>query len=73
MSQGPDYTRAQLPSFPSGLTLASALGNTYKYTNLGYETLCVALSDSTGADGYSVLLNARLTGPLGMSRIKVFG
>lgn len=61
------YTRTQLADYLSTLTLSSAPGSAYRYSNLGYGVLAVALVDSAAAVSYAALLNARLTGPLGMN------
>jgi CubicO group peptidase (beta-lactamase class C family) len=66
-SPGKDYSRTQLAEYLATLTLPAPPGGSYQYSNLGFGLLGLALSDTTGAGGYSSLVQTRLTGPLGMS------
>lgn len=62
-----NYSRTQLSNYLAGLTLQAPPGSTYRYSNLGFGLLGLALADVSGAGSYSALLQFRLTGPLGMT------
>ncbi len=60
-----DYTVKQLYDFLSGYQLTRDIGSKFEYSNLGGGLLGQALAHRAGMD-YESLVQARITGPLGM-------
>jgi serine-type D-Ala-D-Ala carboxypeptidase/endopeptidase len=59
-------TREQRWSFLAGYKLPWAPGTVFAYSNVGFDLLADALAVAAGKD-YPMLLNDRITGPLGMA------
>ncbi len=60
-----DYDDAKLYAFLGGAPLSSDIGTTYSYSNLGVGLLGQLLARRAGMS-YAALVQARITGPLGL-------
>jgi len=65
-----DYTVAQLYAFLSGYELTRDVGAQYEYSNLGGGLLGHVLALRAGSS-YEALVEARITGPLGMASTRI--
>lgn len=66
-----DYTSELAGEFLNQRKLLRAPGTQYEYSNFGMSYLGFLLTRQSGAESYDVMLQDRLTGPLGMSSTKV--
>jgi len=65
-----DYGIEPLTQFLSGYTLTRDIGAQYEYSNLGAGLLGTVLARRAGMD-YEALVEARITGPLGMKSTRL--
>ena len=63
-------TVGQLYEFLSTYQLSRDIGSRYEYSNVGVALLGLALTRRAGTD-YEALVQARITGPLGMNSTRI--